>query len=186
MHGPLVDVPDLQRVFIPASDGGIFSRRGCVDYSTGPIAPGVFAVVYSDNARIRKDMKFITRADGPYYLHFRPYHLCDLETPQSIAEAVLFGEVTVAAEAANAEVVCIAKRDIRAGERVGGIGGADIFGRIYAHEQLARDRLVPIGIAEGGVALRDIPRGSPMTEASFAVDDTTFVAELRRAQDAMS
>ena len=41
-------------------------------------------------------MKFITRAEGPYYLHFRPYHLCDLETPQSIAEAVLLGEVTVA------------------------------------------------------------------------------------------
>ena len=79
------------------SDGGILTRRGCVDYSTGPIAPGVFAIVYSDNPRIRKDMKFITRADGPYYLHFRPYHLCDLETPQSIAEAVLFGEVTVAA-----------------------------------------------------------------------------------------
>lgn len=185
MHGPDVDVPDLQRVFIPASDGGILSRRGCVDYSTGPIAPGVFAVVYSDNPRIRKDMKFITRADGPYYLHFRPYHLCDLETPQSIAEAVLIGEVTVAPEGANAEVVCVAKRDIRAGETVGGIGGPDIFGRIHTHEQLVRERLVPLGIAEGGVALQDIPKGSPMTEASFAVDATTFVAGLRRAQDAM-
>ena len=53
--------------------------------TTGPIAPGVFAVVYSDNDRIRTDMRFITHANGPYYLHFRPYHLCDLETPQSIA-----------------------------------------------------------------------------------------------------
>ena len=185
MHGPNVDVHDLDRVFIPASDGGILSRRGCVDYSTGPIAPGVFAVVYSDNDRIRTDMRFITHAEGPYYLHFRPYHLCDLETPQSIAEAVLMGEVTVAAEGRHAEVVAVAKRDIRAGMRVGGIGGPDYFGRIYTHEDLVRGRLVPIGIAEGGVALRDIAKGSPISHDAFAPDDTTFVADLRRRQDLM-
>jgi predicted homoserine dehydrogenase-like protein len=186
MHGPNVGVGDLDRVFIPAADGGIFSRRGCVDYTTGPIAPGVFAIVYSDDARIRTDMRFITRADGPYYLHFRPYHLCDLETPQSIAEAVLLGEVTVAPEGAYAEVVCVAKRDIRAGETVGGIGGPDIYGRITTHEQLVRERLVPLGVAQGGVALMDIAKGSPMTEGSFAVDSTTFVSRLRRLQEALT
>lgn len=185
MHGPNVDVHDLARVFIPASDGGILTRRGCVDYSTGPIAPGVFAVVYSDNHRIRTDMRFITHAAGPYYLHFRPYHLCDLETPQSIAEAVLMGEVTVAAEGRYAEVVAVAKRDIRAGQRVGGIGGSDYFGRIHTHQDLVRGRLVPIGIAEGGVALRDIPKGAPFSQDAFAPDDTTFVADLRRRQDQM-
>jgi predicted homoserine dehydrogenase-like protein len=186
MHGPNVDLGDLEKVFVPSADGGILSRRGCVDYSTGPIAPGVFAVVHSDDVRIRKDMKFITRADGPYYLHFRPYHLCDLETPQSIAEAVLLGEVTVAAEGRYAEVAGVAKRDIQAGEKVGGIGGSDYFGRIYTHEQLVRDRLVPVGIAEGGVATRDIAKGTPLTTDSFATDDTTFVADLRRRQDALA
>jgi predicted homoserine dehydrogenase-like protein len=185
MHGPNVNVHDLDRVFIPASDGGILTRRGCVDYSTGPIAPGVFAVVYSDNARIRTDMKFITHAAGPYYLHFRPYHLCDLETPQSIAEAVLMGEVTVAAEGRHAEVVAVAKRDISAGQKVGGIGGPDYFGRTYTYGDLVGSRLVPIGIAEGGVALRDIPKGTPLTQDAFAPNDTTFVAELRRRQDLM-
>jgi predicted homoserine dehydrogenase-like protein len=185
MHGPNVDVHDLDRIFIPASDGGILTRRGCVDYTTGPIAPGVFAVVYSDNDRIRTDMRFITHADGPYYLHFRPYHLCDLETPQSIAEAVLMGEVTVAAEGRHAEVVAVAKRAIPAGQRVGGIGGSDYFGRTYTHGDLVRDRLVPIGIAEGGVAFRDIPKGTPLSADDFAANDSTFVAELRRRQDLM-
>jgi len=185
MHGPDVDVQNLARVFIPTVDGGIFSQRGCVDYSTGPIAPGVFAIVYSDNPRIRKDMKFLTKVDGPYYLHFRPYHLCDLETPQSVAEAVLMGEVTVAPEGAHAEVVGVAKRAIRAGEKVAGIGGPDIFGRAFTRRQFVADRLVPLGIAEGGVAIRDIPKGSPLTEDSFAPDTTTFVAELRRRQEAM-
>lgn len=118
MHGAKVEVEDLARTFVPKEAGGIFTRRGTVEYSTGRFAPGVFAAVYTDDARIRKDMKFITKAEGPYYLHYRPYHLCDLETPQSIAEAVLLNEVTVAAEAMHSEVVAVAKRDLRAGVRI--------------------------------------------------------------------
>ncbi len=45
MHGVKVDVPELNKVFIPKDDGGILSRRGCVDYSTGKVAPGVFAII---------------------------------------------------------------------------------------------------------------------------------------------
>ena len=43
MHGPKVEVDELVSTFIPQADGGILSRAGCVDYSTGAIAPGVFA-----------------------------------------------------------------------------------------------------------------------------------------------
>jgi len=133
MHGPKVELEDLVRVFVPAADGGIFSTPGVVDFSTGAIAPGVFAIVRSDEPRIRKEMKFITRAEGPYYLHHRPYHLCDLETPQSIAEAVLLGEVTVASETLHSEVICVAKRDLRAGARLEGIGGHDWYGILVTH-----------------------------------------------------
>lgn len=185
MRGPKVELEDLAKVFVPAADGGILSRRGAVDYSTGAIAPGVFAVVYSEDARIRKEMKFITRADGPYYLHFRPYHLCDLETPQSVAEAVLLGEVTVSAENMNSEVVCTAKRNIRAGEKLGGIGGADWYGKIMRYDEARSARAVPIGVGAGAVALRDIPVGAVITEADARVDDTTFVYKLRALQDAL-
>ena len=58
-----------------------------------------------------KNVKFITYADGPYYLHFRPYHLCDLETPQSVAEAVLLGEVTVTVWPDQLKKIC-AERNI--------------------------------------------------------------------------
>jgi predicted homoserine dehydrogenase-like protein len=185
MRGPKVELEDLTKVFVPAADGGILSRRGVVDYSTGAIAPGVFAIVYSEDARIRKEMKFITRADGPYYLHFRPYHLCDLETPQSVAEAVLLGEVTVSAENMNSEVVCTAKRNIRAGEKLGGIGGADWYGKIMCYDEARSVRAVPIGVGAGAVALRNIPIGSVITEADARVDDSTFVYKLRSLQDAL-
>jgi predicted homoserine dehydrogenase-like protein len=185
MHGPKVELNDLVKVFIPAVDGGIMGRKGTVDYSTGAIAPGVFAIVKSDEARIRKEMKFITRADGPYYLHFRPYHLCDLETPQSVAEAVLLGEVTVTAENMNAEVVCTAKRDIPPGTRMGGIGGDDWYGRIMTYADARATGAVPIGIGAGATALRSIRKGSVITEADVRLDDTSFVYKLRRLQDTL-
>ena len=185
MRGPLVELEDLVKVFIPKEDGGIFSRRGVVDFSTGRIAPGVFAIVHSDEPRIRKEMKFITRAEGPYYLHFRPYHLCDLETPQSIAEAVLLGEVTVAAEDMRSEVVCVAKRDIAAGEKLGGIGGADWYGLIMAYPEARAAAALPIGLGAGAVATRPIAKGSYITEAEARLDDSSFVYRLRRLQDSL-
>jgi predicted homoserine dehydrogenase-like protein len=185
MHGPKVEVADLEKVFIPVEDGGILTAAGRVDYSTGAIAPGVFAVVRSYDARIRREMDFITHAQGPYYLHFRPYHLCDLETPQSIAEAVLLGEVTATAEAMHAEVVCTAKRDIGAGERLRGIGEADWYGTIMSHAEASTQRAVPIGIGAGAVARRSIPRGAVITQDDAIVDESTFVCRLRRLQDAL-
>lgn len=185
MHGPKVEVEDLAKVFVPVEDGGILSRAGAVDYSTGAIAPGVFAVVRSYDRRIRTEMKFITHADGPYYLHFRPYHLCDLETPQSIAEAVLLGEVTATAEAMHAEVVCTAKRDIGARERLDGIGGTDWHGTIMTYADARTERAVPIGLGANAVARRPISSGSTITEDDVTIDDSTFICRLRRLQDAL-
>jgi predicted homoserine dehydrogenase-like protein len=185
MHGPQVEVEQLLRTFIPETDGGILRRRGTVDYSTGNIAPGVFAVVYADDPRIRKDMKFITRADGPYYLHFRPYHLCDIETPQSIAEAVLLNEVTIAAETMHSEVVCTAKRDLKAGQKVGGIGSADWHGVIYTYKEAREKKAIAIGIAADGIVTEDIPKGALLTEDNFAPDTSTFIYRLRKMQDSL-
>ncbi len=185
MHGPRVEVEDLERVFIPRADGGIFSRRGAVDYSTGSFAPGVFAIVFTDDKRIRKDMKFITRADGPYYLHLRPYHLCDIETPQSIAEAVLLGEVTVAADRMHSEVVAVAKRALKAGQKIDGIGSGDIRGVIYTYKQASEQQAIPLGIAAGGVVKQDVPKGAVLTQANFAPDASTFIYRMRKEQDSL-
>jgi predicted homoserine dehydrogenase-like protein len=184
MHGPKAELEELATTFIPREDGGILGRRGAVDYSTGRIAPGVFAVVHTDDPRVRKDMKFITGRDGPYYALVRPFHLCDLETPQSVAEAVLLGEVTVASEELNSEVVAVAKRDLKAGETVGGIGETDFYGTLYSHREARELRAVPVGVAAGGAATREVPKGSILTEDNFAPDTGTFVYELRQKQDA--
>jgi predicted homoserine dehydrogenase-like protein len=184
MHGPEVDLEVLLNVYKPKYDGGIFNNRGTVDYSTGKIAPGIFVIVYSKDNRIRKDMKFITHADGPYYLLFRPYHLCDLETPQSIAEAVLLNEVTVAAESMHSEVIAIAKRNLKKGERIKGIGSGDMFGKLYTYNDAKALKAIPLGIAENGTVLKDILKGSILNEDGFAPDKSTTIYQLRKEQEA--
>jgi predicted homoserine dehydrogenase-like protein len=185
MHGPKVEVNDLVKVFVPMEDGGILTRRGCVEYSTGAIAPGVFAIVTSDDKRIRDDMRFVSMGNGPYYLFLRPYHLCSIETPLAMAEAVLYGESVVAPRTMNAEVVAVAKRELCPGETIGGIGSADIYNRICAYTDAQAVKGIPMGIAQGGMVLQRIPKGSMLTEDNFQPDNSLFVYKLRQMQNAM-
>ncbi|GAB4542960.1 MAG: NAD(P)H-dependent oxidoreductase [Anaerolineae bacterium] len=184
-HGAKVDVEDLNKVFIPKEDGGILSRRGCVDYSTGKVAPGVFAIISTDDPRIVADMKFYSMGPGPYYLLYRPYHLCSIETPLSAAEAVIYGETTLVPKGMVSEVVPIAKRDLKAGDRVGDIGSADIYSTLYTYAEARARKAIPTGLAPGAKILKDIPKGEMLTEENVAPDTTKVVYKLRQMQDAL-
>ena len=81
------------------------------------------------------------------------------------------------------EVVSIAKRDLRAGEVVGDIGGADIFNRIYTYKEALAANGIPMGLAPGGKVLKDISRGDMLTEENFAPDTSTLAYKLRQMQD---
>jgi len=184
MHGPKADVADLSRVLVPEKDGGVLSQRGCIDYSTGKVAPGVFCIITSPDGRIRTDMKFLSMGDGPYYTLYRPYHLCNIETPISIAEAVLYGESTIVSRSLVSEVVTIAKRDLRPGEILGEIGSPDMLGRTYTYEQAQALDAVPLGLATGGRVMAEIKKGELLTNANFSPDQDGFVYKLRQLQDA--
>ncbi len=182
-HGVRAEVNELNKVFIPQADGGVLSRKGCVDYSTGRVAPGVFAVITSPDERIRADMKFLAMGDGPYYTLYRPYHLCNVETPLSVAEAVLYGEATIVSTRMVSEVCALAKRNLGPGETVGEIGQADFFGRIYLYTQAKALRAIPLGLVPGGRVLKPIAKGELLTWENFAPDTTKFVYLLRQMQD---
>jgi predicted homoserine dehydrogenase-like protein len=185
MHGPKVDVPDLNRVFIPQADGGVLSRKGCVDYSTGRVAPGVFAVIASPDERIRTDMRFLSMGEGPYYTLYRPYHLCNVETPLSIAEAVLYGEAAIVSKRMVSEVCALAKRPLAPGDVVGEIGQADFFGRTYRHDEAHAHGAIPLGLVPGGRVSRPVAKGRLLTEENFVPDAGQFVYKLRQMQDAV-
>lgn len=183
MHGVKADVDQLNKVFIPQADGGVLNRTGCVDYSTGKVAPGVFVVITSLDERIRTDMKFLAMGDGPYYTLYRPYHLCNVETPLSIAEAVLYGEAAIVSTRMISEVCALAKRNLAVGDVVGEIGQADFFGRTYTYVDAQAQGAIPLGLVPGGRVLKPIAKGELLTKDNFAPDASKFVCLLRQMQD---
>jgi predicted homoserine dehydrogenase-like protein len=183
MHGAKVDLPDLTTTLIPKADGGILNQRGCVEFSTGQVAPGVFAIIATDEPRIIEDMRFYSMGAGPYYTLYRPYHLCSIETPISVAEAAIYGETTLVPTQMVSEIISIAKRDLKAGETVGEIGSADIFHRIYTYEDALARQGIPMGLAPGGTVLKDIPQDGLLTTENFAPDTSKLVYKLRQMQD---
>jgi predicted homoserine dehydrogenase-like protein len=184
MHGLKVEIPEFNNVYVPKEHGGIFAHRGCVEYSIGKVAPAVFAIVTTDDPRIHNDMRFVSMGTGPYYTLLRPYHLCNIETPLAIVDAVLYGEQTVASTHLVSEVVPIAKRDLRPGEVVGEIGSGDYYGIIMTHADAVAEGAVPLGITPGGRVTAQVAKGSLLTTGNLSPDRSKFVYKLRELQDA--
>jgi predicted homoserine dehydrogenase-like protein len=181
MTGPHCTVEALAETFRPAADGGVLPESGVVDFCTGPVAPGVFVIGRSDHPVVVEEMAYLSAGKGPYYAFYRPYHLASIEAPLSVAEAVLDRTASLAPRAWNAEVLAVAKRDLRAGEEIDGIGGGTVYGVTDRAENLARH--VPLGLVAGARVLRDVAAGTALTTEDVAVDETTTIAALRRLQD---
>ena len=134
-------------------------ERPIVDYIIGAEPSfGVFVLGYGDEPLVRRYMRTYKMGDGPVYTFYRPYHLSPLETPVAVARAVLFGDPVIAPIGPPVcEVVAIAKRDLRAGETLDGIGGFTVFGDIENAATARSEDLLPIGLSDGAVLLRDLP-----------------------------
>ena len=167
-------------------DGGNLDNYKVVEFSTG-MAPGVFIIVTSDKEDVRDLMKFLGFGDGPNYLMYRPYHLTSLEAPITIFKAVVENEATIAPiQGQVADTITIAKRDIKKGETLDGIGSEKVYGKITSHTRSMQEDLLPIGmITEKTVATVDIPKDTLIDMTMVEVDDRATVTRLRRRQNSM-
>ncbi|MBC7333795.1 MAG: NAD(P)-dependent oxidoreductase [Actinobacteria bacterium] len=184
MHGPRANVRDLVNVFRLKKDGGILNRTGVVDFAIGDIAPGVFLVYTTEQKFIKKDLKYLQLGEGPNYLLYRPYHLTSIETPLSIARAYFYGEPTIAPlKGLVSEVITVAKKDLREGEIIDGIGGYTVYGLIELYEIARKENLLPIGLSEGCRLKRNIEKGRPITYDDVVLRENSMVLQLRRLQE---
>jgi len=183
MHGEKVDVTDLNQKYIPKKDGGIFEKNFVVDYSTGKVAPGVFIVITTSLHHLRQDLRFYSMGDGPYYTLYRPYHLCSFETPISVARACILGEPTINSSSFHSEVVAVAKRNLSSGHLIDGIGGFDVFGKIYSYQEAKSMQAVPIGVVGKAKTKRNISREAIITKEDVDLDQSSFVFKLRSIQE---
>lgn len=183
MHGPEVTPSTIADVYCPTEHGGVLGASGVVDYGRG-IAPGVFVVFTTEHPKLVRDLQYLSMGDGPYWALYRPYHLTSLETPISIARAVLNGETTVATDSRpTAETVTVAKRDLNEGEQIDALGGFTVYGMIESASHAASEDLLPLGLAPGATLTRSVAMGQPITYGDVEFGDLSMILQLRRLQD---
>lgn len=140
-------------------DGGI------VDYSVGA-APhtGAFVVVHEENPHKKTQFAYYKLGDGPFYVFYTPFHLPHIQLPSTIGRAVVHGDPTVAPAAGpSCEVVTVAKKDLRAGERLDGVGGFCAYGLIDSHDNARQENALPIALSDDCKLLRDVSKDDVIT-----------------------
>jgi predicted homoserine dehydrogenase-like protein len=184
MHGPRADIKDLINVFSLKEDGGVLSKKGVVDFAIGDLAPGVFLVYTTENKTVKADLEYLMLGSGPYYLLYRPYHLTSIETPLSIARTYFYREPTLVPEYGMvSEVITLAKRDLRKGEKLDGIGGYTIYGLIEEYQAARRESLLPVGLSEGCILKKDIEKDRPIKYDDVDLGKDSLLLKIRRSQD---
>ena len=87
-----------------------------------------------------------------------------------------------APESAGSEVFAVAKRDLRPGDTLDGIGGCTFYSLIDTYEAARTEGLLPIGLAKGAHVVRPVRMDAPITFADVKVAPST-VSSLHRLQE---
>jgi predicted homoserine dehydrogenase-like protein len=151
MEGPACQ--DLREV-MQKFDFDKYGHQGRVDYTVGVPWPGggVYIVGYCDDDQqdfLLNYYKVTSRR--PYYLFFRPYHLCHVETPRAVAQAYLEHRPIICPPLGRKtnDVYAYAKQDLPAGQIIHyAIGGDEIYGMIDACANAERHQAVPLSLIE--------------------------------------
>ncbi|MBT2258413.1 NAD(P)H-dependent oxidoreductase [Priestia megaterium] len=185
MHGVAGDLDSVIKDLDVKDNGGVLNNFGVVEYVDG-LAPGVFVIVKGQNEAVAHELNYLLKkGERDHHILYRPYHLASLETPITIAKAVLQHDSSIHPIGAPvSETVTVAKRDIKAGETLDGIGGYSVRGVLETHQDMKQNDHIPIGLISGKVvAKKDIRQGQFLTTDDIELDPTTTVWKLRSLQD---
>jgi len=186
MYGPTVKAgTPIQEIAALYPREDMLEGPGIVDYVVGAHpAPGVFVIATlgrTPNPYQEHYFNYYKLGEGPFYVFYRPYHLCHLEIPWSIARAAEFGDATCAPEAGlYVEVVAAAKCDLKAGETIDGIGYYMTYGLCENADVVRAVNLLPLGLAEGCVLTKDVAKDEVITYDDVEVPKDRLIDELRK------
>ena len=159
-------------------------KGGVVDYFVGAQpGPGVFVYATHDDPKQRHYLNLYKLGEGPLYSFYTPYHLCHFEVPASLARAVLLGDTVMAAAGApRVEVITAAKRDLKAGETLDGLGEYMTYGLCETASETTRLSLLPIGVAEGCKLKRDFAKDEVISYRDVDLPAGRLIDDLRTRQ----
>jgi predicted homoserine dehydrogenase-like protein len=181
MYGPTCkDVREMANLLPPDQ----MLSTGLVDYALGA-APytGAFVIVHEDSPLKKVQLAYYKLGDGPFYVFYTPFHLPHIQIASTIGRAVIHRDPTVAPIAGPVcEVVTVAKRDLRAGERLDGIGGFCVYGLIDNSAAARAHTALPIALSEGCVMRNDVSKDQVLTFADVAAPTERLTEALWREQ----
>jgi predicted homoserine dehydrogenase-like protein len=196
---PPCGVDDLPHVLRPRAAGGQLEKAGiaevvsCLERDGRPVFRdlrwGVYVVFeaptdYAAACFAQYGLK--TDASGRYAAMYKPYHLIGLELSISVLSAALRREPTGQSRDFRADVVAVAKRDLRQGEMLDGEGGYTVWGRAMPAAASLRTGALPIGLAHRVALRRGVARGAVLTWDDVAAMEGPAVAARREMEQAFA
>lgn len=163
----------------------LMNGPGIVDYVVGADpAPGVFVIGRHDDPVQQHYLRLYKLGEGPLYVFYRPYHLCHFEVHNAIARAVDFNDATIAPRGAPmVDVVATAKRDLKEGEVLDGIGFYMTYGQCENSDVTRRESLLPMGLAEGCRLKQDISKDQVLSFHDVELPDGRLSDQLWTEQN---
>jgi predicted homoserine dehydrogenase-like protein len=181
MLGPRVD--DVYAVFRHFDFTALWDgETPLVDYVLGARPPGgVFVVGFNDHPHQIETLGWYPcrLGPGPFYVFHRPFHLGHIEAMVSIAEAFLDRRAALEPTAGFAtNVYAYAKKDLRPGDTLDGVGGYAAYGLIENCADNQSHAGLPICLAEDIPVHRAIRKDEKirLDDVSFAPSDPRLEA----------
>lgn len=181
MHGhECAHVKDLLTKFKVAD----FAGGGLVDFVLGAEPhTGAFVMTYNDHPIKREYMRYFKFGEGPLYMFYTPYHLPHMQLPHSVARAVLFQDPTLTPLGAPVcDTMAVAKRDLKAGERLDGMGGYTCYGLIDTYDNCRRDDYLPMALSVDCRLKRDVAKDRPISYRDVELPAGRVCDQLRAEQ----
>ena len=150
---------------------------------------GTYVVITSESAYARRcfrEYNTLPDKSGTYASLYHPTHMIGLELGISVYCAVLRGEATGAPTGFRGDVAAVAKRDLKAGERLDGEGGYTVWGKLMPAKRSIETDALPIGLAKDVVLRRDIAAGTVLSAGDISATADPLVAALRAETKAMA
>ena len=77
----------------------------------------------------------------------------------------------------------VAKRDLKTGEILDGIGGYTCYGLLENHQTFRAGNFLPMGLAEGCAVTRNIKKDEPLTYGDVTLPSGRLCDKLRGEQN---
>ncbi|MCC5956412.1 MAG: flagellar biosynthesis protein FlgA [Natronohydrobacter sp.] len=190
---PPCGVDDLAHILRPKAVGGQIARDGMVEIVSSlerdgrpvfrDLRWGVFVVLKAPNAYASacfRQYGLPTDTTGQYAAMYKPFHLIGLELSISVLSVALRGEATGTTRDWRGDAVAVAKRALKAGERLDGEGGWTVYAKAQPAARSLRDRLLPIGLAHDVTLTRDVAQGEMLRMDDVMLDPARRGVALRQ------